>query len=110
MQSQLTTQFFDETGELKWNGLIYPLRIFDIKNYTKVSSAIDEELLNGQRFIEDMNLDKKPAPTHFSMQTPGAKFVMWEKRLDFDKHPIGEADIELELQMKNSQRIINECF
>ena len=57
-----------------------------------------------------MNLDKKPAPTHFSMQTPGAKFVMWEKRLDFDKHPIGEADIELELQMKNSQRIINECF
>ena len=47
MTSQLTTQFFDPTGELKWNGLIHPLRIFDIKNYTKVSAAVNEELLSG---------------------------------------------------------------
>lgn len=43
----MKTRYFDSTGELQWNGLIYPMRSFDIKSYTKVSNAINDELLSG---------------------------------------------------------------
>ena len=31
--------------------------------------------------------------------SPAERYYITEKRLDFDSNPIGEADIELELQM-----------
>ena len=60
--------------------------------------------------MDEMNIDPKPNKYHYSFQTVGAKFIITEKRLDFETHPIGEADIELELQMNQSQKIINQLF
>ena len=91
------TQYFDSTGELKWNGLIYPMRSFDVKNYTKISNAINEDLLSGEKFLKKQGKIVEIDPLHWSMQSEGARFMRKITQLDFTDNPIGEADIELML-------------
>ena len=44
------------------------------------------------------------------MKTPNAKFDRTVTHLNLNDNPIGEADIELELRMQVSKKIINELF
>ena len=110
MTSYLKTQYFDSTGELQWNGLIYPMRAFDVRNYTKVSNAINEELLSGEEFRKNMASKPVVSKDHWSMKASGSQFDRTVTHLNLSEDPIGEADIELKLRMQVSKEIVGELF
>ena len=80
------------------------MRSYDVKNYTKVSNAIDERLLSGEKFETKLQM---PDKMHWSMKSSMARF---DPTITHNKVDIGEADIELELKMNTSKKIVEELF
>ena len=58
------------------------------------------------------NMSQKPmvSADHWSMKSSGSKYDRTVTHLNLSDNPIGEADIELELRMQVSKKIVNELF